>query len=238
VTGLVESWARQIGWQVCERNVIVEGGSDVALLTHARHLFLAERRLDIFGGDLAILAAGRGDDGGVDGVNRRLNAARQIAEADLGPDGALRYRFIGLFDNDEAGRRAMRRACDFDRRTVRYQDVFLLHPIMPPANGSTGPVVEQRAQALNGHVRLDWEIEDLLSSRLLQAFQATTPGAVVRETTAGGFRHRDFTREGKADLLRFVRSQAAVEDVMGLVQLVCALRDYLQLQFNHLTGEH
>ena len=112
--------------------MIVEGESDVALISHARHLFLSEQRVDIFGGDFAVLAAGRGDDGGVDGVNRRLNAARQIAEADVGPDGTSKFRFIGLFDNDEAGRRAMSRACNFDRRVVRYQDIFLLNPVMPP----------------------------------------------------------------------------------------------------------
>jgi len=128
----------------------------------------------------------------------------------------------------------MQRACDFDRRIIPYQDVFLLHPVMPPASGSTGPIVEHRAKALNGHLRLDWEIEDLLSPRLLRAFQAANPGAVVKETTAGTFRHRDFTRQGKTGLLRFVRDQAALEDVMDVVRLVCALRDYLQLPFNHI----
>lgn len=234
MTGLVETWARQIGWQVRQANVIVEGEIDVALLKHARHLFLTQRGIDVFGGDLAILAAGRGDDGGVDGVNRRLSAARQLAEVDLGPDGYARYRFIGLFDNDVAGRRAMQRASDFDRRIVSYQDVFLLHPIMPPANRSSGPVVEHRAQVLNGHLRLDWEIEDLLSAGLLHNFQACNPAAVVRETVSGGFRHRDFTRQGKVELLRFVRDQASLEDILGLVRLVCALRDYLELQFDHI----
>lgn len=234
MVGLVETWARQIGWRVREGNVIVEGLIDVALLDCARQLFLAERRVDIYGGDFAVLAAGRGDDGGVEGVNRRLNAARQIAAADLGPDGYSRYRFIGLFDNDEAGRRAMRRASEFDRRTVPYQDVFLLHPEMPPGNKSSGPVIEQRAQALNSHVRIDWEVEDFLSSALLEAFTQSSPESVVRESTSHGLKHRDFTRQGKTELCRFVRENATLNDVIGLARLICALRDYLHLEFKHI----
>jgi hypothetical protein len=235
MTGIVEIWAKQIGWQVREGNVIVEGYSDVALLTHARYLFLTDRKVDVFGGDLAIMAAGRGDDGGVDGVNRRLQAARQIAEADLGPDGAFKYRFIGLFDNDEAGRRGMRSARDFDRRIIPYQDVFLLHPNMPPGRRSTGPVVEERAKVLNAHVKLDWEIEDLLSPSLLDEFSKTHRDAVVRRTTSNGICHTDFTRQGKAALSRFVRDEATVADVIGLIRLICALRDYLHLQLDHIT---
>jgi hypothetical protein len=235
MAGLVETWARQIGWQVCDCNVIVEGYIDVTLLRHARQLFLTARGVDVFGGDLAILAAGQGDDGGVEGVNRRLNAARQIASVDLGPDGWARHRFIGLFDNDEAGRRAVKRATEFDRRIVPYEDVYLLHPQMPPANGSTGPVVEQRAKILNSHVRLDWEVEDLLSPVLLEAFEQAHPGAVVQTASSAGYTHRDFTRQGKTDLSRYVRAHATVDDVLGLIRLICALRDYLHLRFDHIV---
>jgi hypothetical protein len=204
VAGLVEDWARQIGWKVRSRNVILEGENDVALLDHARRLYLAEREIDIFSG-LAVLAAGHGDDGGVDGVNRRLNAARQVAEVDLTHDGARKFRFIGLFDNDEAGRRALGRACIFDPRVVRYEDVFLLHPVMPLANGSPGSVVEKRAEALNSNFKkLDWEIEDLLSTDLWRAFKYDHPNAVEHETTIGGLTHRDLSRSGKAALKHFI----------------------------------
>ena len=231
---LVEEWARQIGWQVRSRNVIVEGENDVAILTQARRLYLAERQIDIFNG-LAVLAAGHGDDGGVDGVNRRQNAARQVAEVDLTHDGARRFRFIGLFDNDEAGRRALSRACIFDPRVVRYEDVFLLHPVMPLASGSPGSVVERRADALNSNFRkLDWEIEDLLSQDLWKAFIADHPNAVDHETTIGGLTHRDLNRGGKAALKHFVRDYAFLKDLMDLVRLVCALRNYLRLQHDHI----
>ena len=233
---LVEDWAQQIGWQIRQRNVIVEGTIDVEFLTHARELYLADRGIDIFDESFAILAAGRGDDGGVDGVNRRLNVARQLAEVDLTSDQARRFHFIGLFDNDEAGRRAIRRANLFDRRVVLYQDVFLLHPVMPPAAGSTGSVVQTRAASLNRrHNNLNWEIEDLLSESLLLSFENEHPSAVVRTTQQSNLTHWDFTRQGKGKLIRFVKREAGLADMMGLVRLVCALRDYLGLTHNHIS---
>jgi hypothetical protein len=236
VAGLVETWAQQLGWQVRKRNVIVEGDSDVALLELARHLYLAERGIDIFR-DLAVFSAGHGDDGGVDGVNRRLNALRQAAEMDVTHDGAIKFRFIGLFDNDAAGRRAFARASSFDPRIVRYQDVFLLHPVMPMANGSPGLVIEKRAAAANkSYPNLDWEVEDLLSADLLRAFIAECPGAIDREITIGGLTHRDLSRKGKAALKKFALDYCTLGDVIGLVQLIRALRDYLRLQNDHITA--
>ena len=97
-------------------------------------------------------------DGGVDGVNRRLNAFRQMADADRGPDGELRFRFIRLYDNDNAGRRAVESACEFDRRLRKCGDLFLLHPIMPLSGGTNHRTLEQRFQTQNARYSgLDWE---------------------------------------------------------------------------------
>ena len=227
---LVEVWAQQIGWPIRQRNVIVEGMIDVTLLRHAQRLYFADRGVDIFGGSFAILAAGRGNEGGVDGVNRRLSAARQLAEVDLTREGTRRFSFIGLFDNDEAGRRAFMHANRFDRRVVLYQDVFLLHPVMPPADGASGSEVQARAGTLNSSFGgLDWEIEDLISEKLLWSFEDNHPEAVVRKTERGGLTHWDFTRAGKRELVRFVKRNAVLSDLMEIVRLVCALRDYLGL---------
>ena len=232
---LVEVWAQQIGWPVRQRNVILEGMIDVTLLRHARRLYLADRGVDIFDGGFAILAAGRGNEGGVDGVNRRLSAARQLAEVDLTRDGAQRFSFIGLFDNDEAGRRAFMQANRFDRRVIPYRDVFLLHPVMPPAAGASGSEVEARAASLNHTFsRLNWEIEDLISEDLLLSFENTHAEAVVRKTRQGGLTHRDFTRQGKAELVGYVNGNANLADMMGIVRLVCSLRDYVGLEHEYI----
>ena len=234
--GLVESFATTLGWNVRECNVIVEGTSDVALLCLAAALYHERHGTVILGDQIAILPAGKGNDGGVDGLNRRLNAARQIADADRGPNGSLRYRFIGLYDNDRAGRRGVESACNFDRRLLHCVDLFLLHPIMPLASGSDHAVLRQRFETENAPYKgLDWEIEDLLSERLLLAFEDERPSAVEDVHECGDRTHREFTRDGKYRLHQFVTANATLEDMMEVVKLIRALRDYHRLQVNHIV---
>ncbi len=235
MSGLVEGFAATLEWNICECNVIVEGTSDVALLWLAAALYHERHQTAILGGQIAILPAGKGDDGGVDGVNRRLNAARQIADADRGPDGSLRFRFIGLYDNDRAGRRAVDNACNFDRRLLRYGDLFLLHPIMPLASGADHAVLRRRFETDNAQFKgLDWEVEDLLSERILLAFEKALPTAVQDMHERGGRKHREFARDGKYQLHKFVKTHAVLEDVIEVVKLIRALRDYFRLQVDHI----
>ena len=79
--GLVESYAATLDWKISECNVLVEGTSDVSLMWLAAALYFERHKLPILGDRIAILAAGKGNEGGVDGLNRRLNAVRQIADA-------------------------------------------------------------------------------------------------------------------------------------------------------------
>ena len=235
MSGLVESFAATLGWNICARNVIVEGTSDVRLFNLAAQLYLERHNISILGNQLAILYAGVGDDGGVDGLNRRLNAARQIADVDRGPDGSLRYRFIGLYDNDIAGRRAINNACGFDRRLHRYGDLFLLHPVMPLASGADHKTLQQRFEKHNAAFKgLDWEVEDLLSEDLLSAFEAEQPTAVQTVLELGGRKHREFTRDGKYRLHEFAKNHAIIDDVIEIIKLIRALRDYLRLQADHI----
>jgi hypothetical protein len=168
-------------------------------------------------------------------LNRRLNVARQLADADRGADGSLRYRFVGLYDNDRAGRRAIENACAFDRRLLRYEDVFLLHPIMPLASGSDHATLRRRFEQENNHFKgLDWEIEDLLSERIFATFQILKPQAVVKVERCGGRAHRELTRDGKRQLHQFVKETAILEDVVEVVKVIRALRDYFRLKIDHI----
>ncbi|SMF85739.1 hypothetical protein SAMN06265365_1761 [Tistlia consotensis] len=233
--GITESLAAGFGWKLCSHNVIVEGESDVALLWHAAALYYEEYRVPILGGDIAILAAGKGDDGGVDGVNRRLNAIRQAADFDRDRDGALRYRFIGLYDNDRAGQRGIDAACRFDRRLQKYKDLFLLRPIMPLSSGEGNLSLRERFELGNAPFDgLDWEVEDLVSERLLLDFLNKEPQAVTKTVEANGRKHREFSREGKYKLREFVVGKAVLEDVMGTIKLIRALRDYLGVRIDHI----
>ena len=42
--------------------------------------------------------------------------------------------------------------------------------------------------------------------------------------------HREFTKAGKGRLQRYVAEEALVEDMIDLIRLICALRDYLGLE--------
>ena len=233
--GLVEGFSAKLGWSICARNVIVEGTSDVALFNLAGRLYRERHNVAIVGGEISILHAGYGDEGGVDGLNRRLNAARQLADADRSLDGSLKYRFIGLFDNDNAGRQAVSNACDFDRRLRRCGDLFLLNPVMPLAQGADYRVLQQRFETHNAAFKgLDCEVEDLLSERLLSAFEDECPNAVVDDFERAGFKHREFTKDGKRQLQQFVTKHAKFDDLIEIVKLIRALRDYLRLQIDHI----
>ena len=84
----------------------------------------AKTGIDLMGDGLAILAAGEGELGGTRGVLRELMCLRGMARTCLLPNGRPRYRFIGLFDNDKAGKQAVNAARDFDKSILEYKDVF------------------------------------------------------------------------------------------------------------------
>lgn len=236
MVGIVELWAQQLGWRVRKGNVIVEGESDVFYFEHAAELYKRRYGIDPFGDDFSVIAAGQADDGGVDGVNERFRAARELAKADVRPDGAVKYRFIGLFDNDEQGRRAFSRGAGLTRRIEGYKDLFILHPIMPLANGATAAVVRQRALNLNkDYLHLNWEIEDLVSQDIHQLFESAYPHEILRSQTVSGRTHRDLTWSGKLKLRRCVREYAELKDLHEIIILIRALRNYLRLQMDHLT---
>lgn len=233
--GLVEGYASKLGWQVCQCNVLVEGTSDVRLLWLANALYYERHHIALLGNRFSVLAAGVGNEGGVDGLNRRLNAVKQIADADRAADGSLRYRFIGLYDNDHAGRCAIESACTFDRRLRPYADLFLLHPVMSLASGADHATLHRKFDSENASYRgLDWEIEDLLSESLLLKFEDKDPNAVIGDVVVGGRKHREFTREGKRALVEFVSRHAKIEDVVEIIKLIRALHDYHRLPISHI----
>jgi hypothetical protein len=227
--GLVERYANGKGWNVGTANVLVEGTSDVRYLRLARDLWQRESNHDLFDSGFAVFEAGLTDDGGVQGVVRELQTLRQMASQDAASLMTER-NFVGLFDNDHAGRKHARMLCEMDFRVRHYRDVFLLHPIMPSSNGVLGPELQRRAESQNGSCAgLDWEIEDYLPEDLIQGFCNSNPGTLIREHRKAGHVHREFTRVGKGRLQRYVAEEALVEDMIELIRLICALRDYLGL---------
>ncbi|MFZ4166943.1 hypothetical protein [Brevundimonas sp. NPDC058933] len=239
MAGVVELLAQSLGWQVRKANCIVEGTSDVFYFKHAARLYRERHDVDLLGDDFAVLPAGRGEEGGVDGINDRFRMAKQLADLDLRHDGSRQYRFIGLFDNDDAGRKAFTRGSGLTRRIEGYRDLFLLHPIMPQMNGAGASTVAARAKDLNkGYPQLDWEVEDLVSPEIFRVFEADYGSQIRRTQIVGDRTHRDLSWDGKVKLQHCVRDYAELEHLSEIIALICALRNYLHLRTDHIVVPH
>lgn len=216
---------------IAPRTIILEGRTDLDLFTLGAHLERRETGEPLLGCDLAVMIGGDGDEGGTAGVLRQLITLRNIARTDLGPKGRPRYRFVALFDDDKAGRQAVRAARELDRSIIEFKDVFRLRPEMPMISNADPTILEKRFREANEpYKNIEWEIEDLLSVQLLSAFLGEYPNALSRESRAGATVHRDFTRDGKARLHRFAKDHAIRQDLLKVIEVLKAFRRYFALK--------
>jgi len=226
----VARYARFLGFTARRRTVLVEGTTDEDLFLLAARLEHEATGSDLLGEDLAIVAAGVGDRGGTRGVIRELVSLRNMAYTCLLPNGKPRYRFIGLFDNDKAGKEAVHLASYVDNSILEYKDVFRLRPIMPSTGNLDPQTLKKTFERQNAeYTGLDWELEDLLPEDFIDAFVSDLPGAVLRTSCIGGKVHRDFARDGKSRLHRFIKQYAIRKDIMAVIDVLKALRFYLGL---------
>lgn len=225
----VVRYGRALGWQLRYRTVLVEGTTDVELIELSARLEGEATGKELLA-DLAIVPAGIGDQGGTQGVIRELVCLRGYARTCLSPNGRPLYRFIGLFDNDKAGRQAIGAARNLDASILEFKDVFRLHPVMPTTGNLDPKTLQKSFERENGAYKgLDWELEDLVSESFLEAFLADYPTAIARTTPIGGRIHRDLTRDGKAHLHRFIKKHAMRDDLLSVIQLIKAIRFYMAL---------
>lgn len=216
-------------WHLRQRSVLVEGTSDVTLFGLAANHYLRKHHKALLA-DMAIVAAGEGDRGGTHGVIRELVTLRSLAAVHLSPTGRPVYRVIGLFDSDTAGNKAVRGAREVDASIIEYRDVFRLRPAMPK-DGSLDPSALQRSfERLNEPYQgLSWELEDLVDAEFMELFLSERPSALMREETMSGSTHRELTRDGKSQLVRFCKDHAELQDLAKIVEVLHALRHYLNL---------
>jgi hypothetical protein len=159
-----------------------------------------------------------------------------MADADRDRDGRLQYQFIGLYDNDFAGREAIRSANIFNRSLIQYLNIFLLYPVMPCNPGEDYRVLGQRFLAANVQYRnIDWEIEDVLSEQLLSAFAKNHPNDVWVAQQARNRKHWEFSKDGKRLFSAYALANATLDDLWDVIGLLCALRSYLRLRFDHVA---
>jgi hypothetical protein len=226
----VARYALSLGFSIAPKTIIVEGRTDFDLFTLAALQSQRDSNEILLGRDLAVISAGDGDEGGTPGVLRQLITLRNIARSDLGPKGSPRYRFVALFDDDRAGRQAVRAARDLDRSIIEFKDVFRLRPVMPMTHNADPTVLERLFGGANTPFKnIEWELEDMLGPELLSAFFADYPNAVSHQSPAGDVVHRDFTRDGKARLHRFVKDHAMGRDLINVIGVLKAFRRYFGL---------
>ncbi|HYC45663.1 MAG TPA: hypothetical protein VED01_09295 [Burkholderiales bacterium] len=226
----VQRYAQALGLVVHSRTILVEGASDAELFQLAAHLELASTGIDLVGTDFAIVCAGERDRGGTRGVIRELVTLRGLGRTCLLPNGRPRYRFVALFDNDNAGRQAVKAARELDTSLLEYKDLFRLFPSMPrPGNLDPRAIERAFAHANQKYKGLDWEVEDLVAPSLLEAFVAADPLAVIKSKTAEDKVHREYTRDGKARVHRYIKRYAMAEDLVDVSSTLKAFRFYLGL---------
>ena len=224
-TDSVALYASSLGHLIRPRTVIVEGTSDVEIFELASNLLMADSGIKLLDDEFTLVAAGRGDQGGVNGVVREFIALRAMGRTCLLANGRAKYRFMALLDNDHAGRMGAKLLRSVDSSVVEYRDVFRLQPVMPiPGMLDPGTVEAAFIRENAGAKGLDWELEDLIDEGLVQDFLCENHG-VVRETRkVGNYVHREFTPDGKAKLLQHVKRNAMLADLGGVVEALRAVR--------------
>jgi len=230
-TDYIALFAKTKNFDLRPRTVFVEGTTDVELFTLAARLEMAQTGLNLLGDKLAVIAAGDGDFGGARGVCRELVSFKNMAGGYLLPNGHPKYRFIGLFDNDNAGRRAVSDIRKTDLSILEYKDVFRLQPIMPLGVNPQPHILQKSFESENEKYRgLDWELEDLLPKQLTSTFLEEFPDAMKSNYSKYDKVHCDWTTDGKARLHRFVKENAIHSDLVEIIGILKALWHYLNIR--------
>lgn len=226
----VAQYASSVRFSIRSRTILVEGTTDVELFNLAAHLELEKTGVDLLKNDLAFVAAGERDRGGTKGVIRELNAFRCMARNCLLPNGRPKYRFIGLFDNDKAGKQAVKFANTLDSSILEYKDMFRLWPVMPITGNLVPTTMQKTFERENAYYKgLEWELEDLVNPAFIEEFLVENFNALKKTTSINNKVHRDFTADGKAGLHRFIKKHAIRDDLIEVIQTLKAIRFYAGL---------
>ena len=227
---IVLSYARARRWKIQRNNVVLEGTSDASLFSLARDREKAKTGVDVFGDGLAFFAAGFGDQGGTAGVLRELTTLRSLSDCVLDQSGRQRYRFVGLVDNDSAGRRSLKLGRSLNPQALEFRDLVRLRPVMPKSGNLDVQTLQRCCERLNLDFRgQDWELEDLIGENLVRRFLESHASALLRRHEVGGKVHWEFALGEKPRLHRFVERFARAEDLVGVLDAIRAIRFLLRL---------
>lgn len=222
-----EWYAERKKWTLGRVSVVVEGNLDPRYFQLADRLHQARAGRTLLGPEFRVLSSGTGDAGGADGVVREFLTLFNLAQVDLDGNGKKKFRVAALFDDDLAGRTRATHLLKANRMLKMGRDVFLLWrqwPLLQLAPEHVQP----RLQAANAEFQsLPCEMEDLLSTSLIDTFLGESAQHFRPRRTVAGAHHIDWTDDGKHALLRFAETHAAPDDGLALVSMVIGLRHYL-----------
>ena len=226
---MLATYAASKPWTLRPNIVLVEGTSDESLFGLADKLSMDAGRT-LLGHEICIVAAGRRDRGGTFGVARELITLRSIVPLVLDRQGTPAYKVMGLVDNDAAGRRIITDVLRLDRGAVEFRDIVAMRPIAPVFSRPDPPGRRAECDLANlPHRSLDWEIEDVLSARLLRLFERRHPRLGPRKSQQGGKVHHEFTADAKTALHRLAQQEATLDDLAGVVAIVRMIRSIFGL---------
>jgi len=233
---LVAEYAERARIEIGPKTVIVEGRSDVDLLSLAANLEAQYSGNVMFSEGFVVSACGGGNEGGARGVIDELTTLWGISRRELKSNGRPKYRIVGLLDNDDAGRRAIHGAKQTNRMVKEFRELFRLHPIMPSSGNLDAKSLARSFDKFNQEFSgLDWEIEDAISDDFVEIFLEEHPEVAARTQCVGNKIHRDFSWDGKAKLKKFTEEYAAREDLLGIIEILNSLRFIMGMKTFALT---
>ena len=223
---MVLEYGHRMGWSLVKCNVMFEGTTDVRYCRTASGLYLSETGKSLLDKDFQVFAIGERDEGGTDGIRERLRTLQSIL---LTEPEDLGMSVICVVDDDFAGRKAF---ADLRGKFQPWRDLFKLQRVFPRTPLSRSPEhFEGELKKTNSNWQgLDCDIEDLISDDLVNYFIDENHRCLKAEVEErGGRRHRKFHGHEKPKLVRFVEQNAALSDLIQIVEVLKSLRWLLRL---------
>jgi len=164
-------------------------------------------------------------------VCRELVSFKNMARGCLLPSGRPKYRFVGLFDNDNAGRQAISDVRKTDTSILEFKDVFRLWPVMALSTSLDLEVMRKCFESENEKYKnLDWELEDLLPDSFAEEIINENPAFLYKSHKINDKVHRDWTPDGKAKLNRLARQYGMRKDLEAAISVLRAFWHYLNIK--------
>jgi hypothetical protein len=236
---LARVYAKRKGWILRHRSIMVEGDIDVKYLELASRLYKEVTSYELIGQDLSIFACGSGPEGGTSCIFEQFPILVKIIKADPDHNGKNLFRCIALIDKDIAGKKLCEKLVKHHRDLKTNREIFLLQYVFPRTTSEPNALTSQIKKANSLWDKLDCEMEDLLGNNFIEVFLLENPNALVKEPNEkSGIRHYEWNGSAKDKLCKTAISQANIDDVKNLVELLKSFRFYLGLPVDGVKKEH